>query len=102
MTTLVLAVLTMLVVIQCSVVDVLAARLMPSTASHVLISFHVGLTAQLLTVPVMGRSWAYLLMIAFTGLSLWLPSGWGLPGLVLIPLAMALIKFEPLRRKRND
>lgn len=102
MTSLVLAVLTMLVVIQCSVVDVLVARLIPSTASHVLVSVHAGLSAQLVTMPVMGRCWTCLLMIAFIGVSLWLPSGWGLPGLLLIPLAMVLIKFEYPRRKIND
>ena len=88
-----------LAILQCSLVDVVASHLLPAFAARVVVCVATGVTANALAAPVFGRGRALLPGLLLAVISVGLPTGWGLSGLVLIPFACLLLKSEPFKEK---
>jgi hypothetical protein len=102
MTTLVVAFMTALAVAQCTVVDILAPRLVIPLVARPIVALYTGAMASTLAAPVMGRIGAMLTMLAMIAIAFLLPAGRGLSGVLLVPLALTLLKHITIQEKRHD
>jgi hypothetical protein len=100
MTSLALGLAVTLALVQCAFVDLTAPYLhLPTLAQRILVILDVSVTARILSEPTLGRTSAVIAMLVMCSLCLFIPAGWGIAGLLLLPLAINLMRKVSIKEK---